>query len=87
MKKVLLTVAALVSFAGADQLVKLNISGMTCMACMKNVKQTIGGVSGVKESTVYLKEGRAEVKVADETKAESLCAAVKDAGYGCKVAK
>lgn len=87
MKKVLLIMAALVSFASADQLIKLNITGMTCMACVKNVKESIGGVSGVKESAVSLKEGRAEVKAADSTKANDLCTAVKEAGYGCAVAK
>lgn len=87
MKKVLLAMAALASIASADQLIKLNVTGMTCPACVKNVKESLGTVSGVKESAVYLKDGRAEVKTADTTKADDLCKAVKDAGYGCKVAK
>lgn len=87
MKKVLLSLVALVAIASADQLVKLNVSGMTCPACVKNVKGTLNEVNGVKESTVYLKEGKAEVKAADGTKAEAMCDAVKKAGYGCSVAK
>ena len=87
MKKVLLYLAVLVSAASADQTVKLNISGMTCPACVKNVKESLTEVKGVKESTVYLKEGRAEVKADDSVKAEAMCNAVKQAGYGCKVAK
>lgn len=87
MKKVLITLAALVSLASADQTVKLNVSGMTCPACVKNVKESLSTVKGVKDSTVYLKDGRAEVKAAEGTKAEDLCAAVKEAGYGCKEAK
>lgn len=87
MKKVLLSLVALVAIASADQLVKLNVSGMTCPACVKNVKGTLNEVSGVKESSVYLKDGRAEVKAADGTKAEAMCDAVKKAGYGCAVAK
>lgn len=87
MKKILITMAALVSLASADQLLKLNVSGMTCPACVKNVKGTLNDVKGVKESTVYLKEGRAEVKAENGIKAESLCDAVKQAGYGCAVAK
>jgi len=87
MKKVFLAVAAMASFASADQLVKLNVSGMTCPACVKNVKESLGSVNGVKESTVYLKDGRAEVKAADGAKPEEMCAAIKEAGYGCKVAK
>lgn len=87
MKKVLLSLVALVAVSSADQLVKLNVSGMTCPACVKNVKGTLNEVSGVKESTVYLKEGKAEVKAADGIKAETMCDAVKKAGYGCTVAK
>ncbi|GEM_PF-603512 len=87
MKKVLLSMLALVSFASADQLVNLKIEGMMCPACVKNVKGSLNDVKGVKESTVYLKEGKAEVKAADGTKAEAMCDAVKKAGYGCAVSK
>ncbi|MEW5831802.1 MAG: cation transporter [Campylobacterota bacterium] len=87
MKKVLLSLAALVAVAGADQTVKLNVSGMTCPACVKNVKESLSEVKGVKESSVYLKEGRAEVKAAEGTKPEAMCDAIKQAGYGCKVVK
>lgn len=87
MKKVIFSLAALVAVASADQLVKLNVSGMTCPACVKNVKGTLNEVSGVKESSVYLKEGKAEVKASDGTKPEAMCDAVKKAGYGCSVTK
>lgn len=87
MKKALFVLAALVAVAGADQLVKLNISGMTCPACVKNVKGTLGDVNGVKSANVYLKDGRAEVKADDAAKPEAMCDAIKQAGYGCKVSK
>ncbi len=87
MKKVLLTLAAAAAVLSADQLVKLNVSGMTCPACVKNVKESLGEVKGVKESSVYLKDGRAEVKADDSVKPEAMCDAIKQAGYGCKVAK
>lgn len=87
MKKVLLSLIALVAVSSADQLVKLNVSGMTCPACVKNVKGTLGDVKGVKESTIYLKDGRAEVKAENGTKPEAMCDAIKQAGYGCAVAK
>lgn len=87
MKKVLLSLTLLVAVSGADQLVKLNIDGMMCPACVKNVKGSLSEVNGVKEASVYLKEGRAEVKASDGTKPEAMCDAVKKAGYGCKVAK
>ncbi len=87
MKKVLLGLCALVAAASADQLVKLNVSGMTCPACVKNVKESLGEVKGVKDASVYLKEGRAEVKAENGTKPEAMCDAIKQAGYGCSVAK
>lgn len=87
MKKVLLSLCALIAVASADQLVNLKIEGMMCPACVKNVKGSLADVKGVKESTVYLKEGKAEVKAVDGTKPESMCDAVKKAGYGCSVAK
>ncbi|MDO9305730.1 MAG: cation transporter [Sulfuricurvum sp.] len=87
MKKVLLTVLAMVSIASADQLTSLKIEGMMCPACVKNVKGTLNEVKGVSETTVYLKEGKAEVKSADGVKPEAMCDAVKKAGYGCKVTK
>jgi copper chaperone CopZ len=87
MKKVLLSVLALVAVSSADQLVKLNVSGMTCPACVKNVKGTLAEVKGVKEASVYLKDGRAEVKADNGVKPEAMCDAIKQAGYGCSVAK
>ncbi len=87
MKKVLLGLCVLVAAASADQLVKLNVSGMTCPACVKNVKESLGEVKGVKDASVYLKEGRAEVKAENGTKPEAMCDAIKQAGYGCSVAK
>jgi len=87
MKKVLLSLVALVAVSSADQLVNLKIDGMMCPACVKNVKGSLNEVNGVKDATVYLKEGKAEVKASDGTKAEAMCAAVKKAGYGCAVAK
>ena len=87
MKKVLLSLVALMAVASADQLVKLNVSGMTCPACVKNVKGTLNEINGVKDASVYLKDGRAEVKAADGVKPEAMCDAIKQAGYGCAVAK
>lgn len=77
----------MVSIASADQLTSLKIEGMMCPACVKNVKGTLNEVKGVSETTVYLKEGKAEVKSADGVKPEAMCDAVKKAGYGCKVTK
>lgn len=87
MKKVLLSMIAVVSIGSADQLVKLKIEGMMCPACVKNVKGSLSDVKGVKDADIYLKDGRAEVKADDSVKPEAMCDAVKQAGYGCKVSK
>ncbi|MDD5405490.1 MAG: heavy metal-associated domain-containing protein [Sulfurovaceae bacterium] len=87
MKKTILAIAACVSVMSADQLIKLNVQGMMCPACVSNVKASLNGVKGVKESSVFLKSGTAEVKADNATKPEALCDAVKNAGYGCSVAK
>jgi len=87
MKKVLLTLGALITLVSAEQLTSLKIEGMMCPACVKNVKGSLNEVKGVSETTVYLKEGKADVKSADGIKPETMCDAVKKAGYGCKVAK
>ena len=50
-------------------------------------KAHLGGVKGVTDSTVYLKEGRAEVKAKNDAKPEAMCDAVKKLGYGCTVTK
>ncbi len=87
MKKTILAVTLALSFASADQLIKLNIKGMMCPACVSNVKTSLNSTNGVKDTTVFLKNGTAEVKADNSVKPEALCAAVKTAGYECKVAK
>ena len=48
MKKIIISLMALVALASADQLVKLKVTGMMCPACVKNVKGSLEGVKGVK---------------------------------------
>ena len=87
MKKILLAVLTIVSISSADQLVNLKIDGMTCPMCIDDIKGSLGAVKGVTQSTVYLKEGRAEVKAKNDAKPEAMCDAVKKLGYGCSVTK
>ncbi len=87
MKKVLLSILAMISIASADQLVNLKIDGMTCSMCINDIKGSLGQVKGVTQSSVYLKEGRAEVKAQNDAKPEAMCDAVKKLGYGCTVTK
>lgn len=87
MKKVLIAMIALVTIASADKLVNLKIDGMTCSMCIGDIKASVGKVKGVSDTTVYLKEGRAEVKTRKGAKPQEMCDAVKKLGYGCTVIK
>jgi copper chaperone CopZ len=87
MKKIALILTLLASFANADKIVKLDITGMMCPACVSNVKNSINSINGVKNTDVFLKSQKAEVTTDNATKPEDLCAVVVKAGYGCKVAK
>lgn len=87
MKRLLMILALCAVSVNADKLVNLKIDGMTCVSCVGHVKSTLAEVNGVKDSTVYLKEGKVQVKSADGTKADSLCDAMKKSGYGCQIVK
>jgi len=87
MKKTILLVGLILSVASADKVVKLQITGMMCPACVSNVKSSLNGTTGVKDTTVFLKNGTAEVKADNSVKPEALCTTVKSAGYGCKITK
>jgi copper chaperone CopZ len=67
--------------------VKLKVNGMTCPACVKNVKSAAMGVSGVKDAKVYLKDGKAEVVCDDKVKAQDIADAIKKEGYDTQVVK
>lgn len=87
MKKVLIAIIAMATIASADKLVNLKIDGMTCSMCIGDIKDSVGKVKGVNDTTVYLKEGRAQVKAQNNTKPEAICDEIKKLGYGCKVVK
>lgn len=87
MKKVLIAMIAMVTIASADKLVNLKIDGMTCSMCIGDIKSSVGKVKGVNDTTVYLKEGRAQVKVQKGAKPDAMCDEVKKLGYGCTVVK
>lgn len=87
MKKVLIAMIAIVTISSADKLVNLKIDGMTCPMCIGDIKSSVGKVKGVNDTTVYLKEGRAQVKAQKDAKPEAMCDEVKKLGYGCTVVK
>jgi Cu+-exporting ATPase len=59
--------------------VKLNVSGMTCPHCVKNVTQALQAVDGVDKVEVSLEQANAVVTGSADV--EQLIAAVKQAGY------
>jgi copper chaperone CopZ len=65
----------------------LAVSNMTCGACVKHVTKTLTDVEGVKDVTVSLEDGTAEVVYdADKVKADELAQTVTKAGYPAKLA-
>lgn len=66
---------------------RLKIGGMTCNHCVRAVEGALKSRPGVRNATVHLQEGAAEVEY-DETQvaAEQLVAAVADEGYAAEIA-
>ncbi|WP_455202353.1 heavy metal translocating P-type ATPase, partial [Kaarinaea lacus] len=58
----------------------LNVSGMTCAACVANVEKAIRGVNGVEEAWVNFADHTAVVE--GEVDHEKVIGAIIDAGYG-----
>lgn len=85
MKKIALAILLAVSAFAADTTIKLKVSGMTCPACVKNVKSAISSVKGVKEAKVYLKDSKAEVTCDSSVKSSDIVDAIKKDGYGAEV--
>lgn len=59
---------------------KITIEGMSCMNCVKHVKQALLKVPGVKEVEVYLQDKYALVKTG-KVDDVALKAAIEDAGF------
>lgn len=62
----------------------LNIEGMMCPHCEKNVKDTLEAIDGVKMATTSHKEGTAVVNLSKEMDPEILKEAVRQKGYAVK---
>jgi copper chaperone CopZ len=66
---------------------KLRVSGMTCDHCQMKVENALKQTAGVYSAVVELDTGEAEIDFNDDTTtADQLVAAVKQAGYGAKLA-
>lgn len=87
MKKIALALLVSLSVFANDVNVKLKVTGMTCPSCVKNVKNAISNVKGVKDAKVYLKDGKADVTCESTTKASDIVDAIKKDGYGAEIVK
>jgi Cu+-exporting ATPase len=66
----------------------LNISGMTCSACVRNVEQTAKGQAGVEDASVNFASEKLQVTFdTEKITIEDLISAVKKRGYDAKLPK
>lgn len=64
-----------------NKMIKINVKGMMCNHCVEHVKKAIMSCEGIKEVNVNLKKKAAFVSLEDESKIDSVVAAIKEAGY------
>src|SRR6266496_1794174 len=66
---------------------ELEVTGMTCSNCGRHVSKAILGVPGVSNATVDVESGRASVRWAADSAANSAAVvhAVEEAGYGARL--
>jgi Cu+-exporting ATPase len=62
----------------------LDISGMSCAACVNRVEKSLSKVSGVSSVSVNLSLEQARIETVTGLKIEALIKAVEDEGYGAK---
>ena len=67
--------------------VRLKVSGMTCGHCVSSVEKALRNQTGVRNATVHLDDGAADVEF-EETRVapEQLIAAVEEEGYSAALA-
>jgi copper chaperone CopZ len=66
------------------KIVELQVQGMSCGSCVKNVTEALRPVEGVTDVTVDLQAGR--VKVSGDSDNHVLLAVLQDAGYPAQLA-
>ncbi len=68
------------------QLIRLNISGMSCEGCAASIRQALSDVRNVNSVAVDLKSGIATIESSDDSSiADDLIRAAKSAGFGATV--
>lgn len=66
---------------------RLKVSGMTCGHCVETVEKALRNQGGVRDATVHLDSGTAEVQYEErEVVPEQLIAAVEEEGYSAALA-
>ena len=66
---------------------RLNVSGMSCGHCVEAVQKALTSRSGVRNASVNLEAGSAEVEYDESSVApEQLVAAVRESGYEAQIA-
>ncbi len=66
---------------------RLNVGGMSCGHCVQAVENALRNTSGVRNATVHLDSGAAEVEYEETAVApEQLVAAVRESGYEAEIA-
>jgi copper chaperone CopZ len=69
-----------------EQTTILNVTGMTCGACVRHVGAALRSLDGVRDATVALREGEARVaRDVRRVSVEDLIAAIRRAGYGASL--
>jgi len=59
----------------------IEIEGMSCMGCAKNVEDSLNKLKGVKKVKVLLKDKKAVVEISKEVNFEDLKSKIKEVGY------
>ena len=66
----------------SNQTTTLNINGMTCGGCVKNVTNALNQVTGVQQADVSLEQNNAVINFDDsQTNETALKQAIEDAGF------
>lgn len=66
---------------------RLNVAGMSCGHCVETVERALLNQKGVRNATVHLESGAAEVEYEESAVApEQLVEAVRESGYEAEIA-
>ena len=61
--------------------ITIEIEGMSCMGCVRNVEESLKKLNGVKKVEVSLDDNKAIIETSEEVNSEDLKSKIKEAGY------